>query len=74
MARTVVADWVSGAVDNYGVVLKHYFEHTAGASRYGIFHATESSVIDRRPRLVIQVDDATAVEASTWGGIKSLYR
>jgi hypothetical protein len=75
----LVRDWIDSAVENQGVVLKHYFEQSAGASRYGIFHATESSQTDLRPRLVVR-PATTAVEPSSrgaepssWGAIKNVF-
>jgi hypothetical protein len=70
----LVAAWVSGAQTNYGVVLKHYTESPAGASRYGIFHASESGSSPLRPKLVVQYEAPTPVAAGTWGSIKSLFR
>lgn len=76
----LVQDWVDGAVPNQGVVLKHYFESPAGASRYGIFYATES-LSAYLPELVVEVSDPAgaetpdpAVERSSWGAVKALFQ
>lgn len=69
---TLVRDWIDGAVANQGVVLKHYFENPAGASRYGIFHASESPQTDLRPRLSVELA-TTAVEPTTWGALKTIF-
>jgi hypothetical protein len=69
----LVQAWIDQTTPNNGVVLKHYNESPAGASRYGLFHSVESNVTDLRPKLVV-VPAATAVEASTWGSLKALYR
>lgn len=71
---SLVRDWVEYAVANDGLAIKHYYESTAGASRYGIFRAQESSAADQRPALVIDYEPFSPVETASWGSIKALYR
>jgi hypothetical protein len=71
---SLVIDWIENGVTNQGLVIKHYSEHPAGASRYGIFHSQDSGATALRPVLVIEFRDESPVHDVTWGAIKGLFR
>ena len=64
----LVQEWLDATYDNYGVV----FYGTAGPGSYQYFHSREYSA--NRPHLEIDYTPPGALETTTFGAIKALFR
>jgi|GEM_PF-1203516 len=66
----LVQEWIDATYDNFGVV----FYGTGGAGSYQYFYSREYQYPTDRPHLEIDYSTPGALETTTFGAIKALFR
>jgi hypothetical protein len=67
---SAVQDWASGAA-NRGVMISQPLVFGFYVSQY---HSDDAAVPSMRPKLTVEFSSPVAVEPTTWGRVKALYR